>query len=220
MRQRCEKPDCSGYWKYGAKGIRVCDEWKVFENFMEWAYANGYSDDLSIDRIDPNGNYDPANCRWVTQKVQQNNRSNNIHITYNGETHNIEEWSKITGLPIRVIYDRNHRGWPVERIFGQKKRKTPVRNDNKKSSKTSSLRIYYDESENEKMIIALAAMAMHDDSFTERLAGKYGRKDATSYELGNGMKILAWGNQTGIVLDFRKKSIDEMPHDRRPEDRR
>lgn len=82
MRQRCEKPNSSGYYKYGAKGISVCEEWNNFEHFRDWAFANGYQDDLTIDRINPCGNYEPSNCRWVSQKIQQNNRSNNVYLTY------------------------------------------------------------------------------------------------------------------------------------------
>ena len=57
MRQRCEKPTSSGYHKYGAKGIRVCKEWGKFEVFRDWALTNGYANNLTIDRIDPKGNY-------------------------------------------------------------------------------------------------------------------------------------------------------------------
>lgn len=127
MRQRCRTKTCSGYKKYGAKGIRVCKEWEAFENFRDWAIANGYSDNLSIDRIDPKGNYEPSNCRWVTQKVQQNNRSNNIHITCDGETHSPIEWSEITGLPVANIYDRYFKGWNHEKIIKQPKRKSPTK---------------------------------------------------------------------------------------------
>lgn len=123
MRQRCEKPRSSGYRKYGAKGIRVCDEWSSFEVFRDWAYANGYTEELTIDRIDPHGNYEPSNCRWATQKDQQNNRTNNVKLTYKGATHSIEEWSKLTNLSWRVIYDRHYRGWDVDRIFEQPVRK-------------------------------------------------------------------------------------------------
>ena len=125
MRQRCEKPHCSGYHKYGAKGIRVCPEWSSFEAFRDWAFANGYEDDLTIDRVDPYGDYEPSNCRWATQKEQQNNRSNNVLLTYNGETHSIVEWSEITEMPIRILYDRYYRGWEIKRIFEQPIRKSP-----------------------------------------------------------------------------------------------
>ena len=123
MRQRCEKPNGGAYHKYGAKGIKVCSEWSAFENFRDWSFANGYTDTLTIDRINPFGNYEPSNCRWVTQKVQQNNRSNNIHLTYNGEIHTLTEWESITGIPYRVLYDRVRRKWKTERIFNQAVRK-------------------------------------------------------------------------------------------------
>ena len=123
MRQRCEKPNCDGWKKYGAKGIRVCKEWSRFEPFRDWAFANGYTDELTIDRIDPRGNYEPSNCRWVTQKVQQNNRTNNVRIVYKGEDHTLNEWSEMTGVPVHVLYDRKYRGWDVDRIFNQPIRK-------------------------------------------------------------------------------------------------
>jgi hypothetical protein len=119
MRQRCEKPNCQGWKKYGAKGIRVCAEWSRFEAFRDWAYANGYTDELTIDRIDPQGNYEPSNCRWATQKVQQNNRSNNIHLVLDGVDHSLIEWSEITGIPIRNLYTRYYLGWDADRIFRQ-----------------------------------------------------------------------------------------------------
>ena len=127
MRQRCEKPRCTAYHKYGAKGIKVCAEWSSFEVFRDWALTNGYSDDLTIDRVDPYGNYEPSNCRWATQKEQQNNRSNNVLLTYKGETHSIIEWSDIAGIPLRVLYDRYYRKWDVDRIFEQPVRKSPRR---------------------------------------------------------------------------------------------
>lgn len=122
MRQRCENPNCTAYRKYGAKGISVCKEWQSFENFYSWALTNGYKDTLTLDRIDGAGNYEPDNCRWATQKEQQNNRCNNVKLTYRGETKSIYEWSDITGIPPKVLYDRQYRGWDVERIFSQKVR--------------------------------------------------------------------------------------------------
>ena len=79
MKKRCENPTCKSYQYYGAKGVSVCDEWHNYSIFREWAYQNGYDDSAekykcTIDRINPFGNYEPSNCRWVDMKVQNNNK--------------------------------------------------------------------------------------------------------------------------------------------------
>lgn len=121
MLQRCNNPNNISYPLYGKKGISVCEDWKYFINFNEWAMSNGYKEDLSIDRIDSNGNYEPNNCRWVSMKVQQNNRNNNIKLTYGNETGNLQFWSKRTGIPVATLRSRCYYGWETERILNQSK---------------------------------------------------------------------------------------------------
>lgn len=117
MRQRCSNPNNIRYSIYGGKGIKVCHEWELFENFYNWSILNGYKDYLTIDRIDYDGDYDPQNCRWVTQRVQQNNRSNNRYVEFNGQSHTLGEWSEITGLKLGTIWFRLKSGWSYEKVL-------------------------------------------------------------------------------------------------------
>lgn len=90
---RCEKPSYQFFSDYGGRGIGVCDEWHRFDVFKEWALSNGYSDNLTIDRIDNNKGYNPNNCRWATMKQQANNRRTNRFVTYNGDTKTVTQWA-------------------------------------------------------------------------------------------------------------------------------
>jgi len=129
MRGRCNSPSNRNYSDYGARGITVCPEWSNVEEFCKWALASGYDENLTLDRKDNDGNYTPENCKWSTQKEQQNNRRNNHLITANGESHTIEEWSLITGIQYLTIWQRIFKaGWSPEKAITTpvKKRKPPL----------------------------------------------------------------------------------------------
>lgn len=123
MKARCYNKNSKCYSRYGGRGITVCDEWRnSFEAFRDWALSNGYSDDLTIDRIENNGNYEPSNCRWTDVETQANNKRCNRLITYNNKTHTIAQWSNITGIPYDRIRRRMDNGWTPERTLTTKVR--------------------------------------------------------------------------------------------------
>lgn len=110
IKRRCYNVHDSRYHRYGGRGITVCDEWKDdFSVFYEWAIANGYSDELTIDRKNNDGNYTPDNCKWADAKEQCNNRSTNIRITIGNSTRTLTEWCEIFGLDYKKINARYHR---------------------------------------------------------------------------------------------------------------
>ena len=119
MKKRCYDVNYESYNIYGGRGIQICEEWQNFTAFMEWALNNGYTDTLTIDRIDVNGNYEPSNCRWATRKEQGNNKRNNHFITYNGITRTIAQWSEIIGINRSTLYARINRDkWSIGRALG------------------------------------------------------------------------------------------------------
>lgn len=124
MRMRCTNEKDPGFHLYGGRGITVCDEWKTYLSFKNWALANGYSDDLSIDRIDVNGNYEPSNCRWATAREQANNTRKTRFLTYNGETHSVSEWARRLGMNQSTLNMRlNKYMWRVDEALGKEVRK-------------------------------------------------------------------------------------------------
>lgn len=104
---RCYRNKTKHYKDYGGRGIRVCEEWRSdFMNFYNWAKNNGYSPELSIDRIEVDGNYEPTNCRWATQEQQMNNTRSNHLVTINEKTLTVTEWEKLYNLQRGVISKR------------------------------------------------------------------------------------------------------------------
>lgn len=121
MKSRCLNPNNKRHKFYFDKGITVCDEWKNdFMNFYNWAINNGYRDNLTIDRINNNGNYGPKNCRWATITEQNNNQSNNIRIKYNESEYTLSELSKIYNIKRATLYDRIKRGWTIDEALNRK----------------------------------------------------------------------------------------------------
>lgn len=106
MKQRCCDSGCKSYKNYGGRGIKLCKEWLDFQTFYDWAMLTGYRNGLTIDRIDNNGNYEPSNCRWVTVKVQNENKRSNIFITYKNQTKTLNEWSEDIGIPYKTLWNR------------------------------------------------------------------------------------------------------------------
>lgn len=115
MMSRCYSENNAEYKNYGARGILVCNEWHDLSTFAEWAYSNGYTEgsNLTIDRIDVNGNYCPENCRFVDMKTQCRNKTNNNIIEFGGQRKTIAEWSEITGINRSTIAYRNSHGIPL-----------------------------------------------------------------------------------------------------------
>ena len=120
IKKRCLNKNNKDYKNYGGRGIKICEEWlnkeNGFINFYNWSMENGYKEGLSIDRINNNGNYEPKNCRWITNKEQQRNTRNNVFLTYKGETHCLAEWAEILNLTHSCIKGRHSRNLPIEKI--------------------------------------------------------------------------------------------------------
>lgn len=119
MKNRCYNQNLKSYKDYGGRGITVCDEWRdSFENFMNWAYSSGYTEHLTLDRIDNNGGYNPSNCRWTDPKKQANNRRSCVIYTHDGRSMNLREWCDYLNLNYKLVYNRIHKcGWDFEKAI-------------------------------------------------------------------------------------------------------
>lgn len=122
MKTRCYNPDSKNYKHYGGRGIKICPEWlgdNGSENFIKWAYENGYDENAkhgkcTIERIDVNGDYEPSNCRWASMKEQSYNKRNNVILEYKGERLTLKEASEKYGINPHLIYSRLNNNWSVE----------------------------------------------------------------------------------------------------------
>lgn len=124
MKKRCKNKNHWAFERYGGRGVSVCGEWdNDFLSFHNWAVEHGYSENLTIDRKDNDGNYCPENCMWVTMVEQANNKSNNTKVVFHGEEYTVAQLSRMCGISYRTLYRRIHcSGWDAEKAA-----LTPVR---------------------------------------------------------------------------------------------
>lgn len=136
MKTRCYNQNSPSYADYGGRGIEVCEEWRNdFLTFFKWAMATGYDTSATrgvctIDRKDNDGHYSPENCKWSTNREQQNNKRNNRRLTYNGQTKTIPQWADEVGLSASTIHNRISRGWTTERALTEPIHKEKQRSKN------------------------------------------------------------------------------------------
>lgn len=130
MKKRCYNINNKDYVNYGARGITICKEWtdntksgkgnctKGFLAFKQWALSHGYSDNLTLDRVNVAEDYSPSNCRWVSMRAQGNNRRNNFYITYQGKSQSLADWCRELNLNYERTFRRIHDlHWSIELAF-------------------------------------------------------------------------------------------------------
>lgn len=123
MKSRCLNRNSKDYPDYGGRGIRVCDDWSSsYESFRDWAVSHGYSEELSIDRIDVNGDYCPDNCRWATQEQQSRNTRKNIHVEKDGFSGCLLDYCDSHGLNYHTVISRLNLGWPLDEAISSAER--------------------------------------------------------------------------------------------------
>lgn len=118
MISRCNCPTNSAYYKYGGRGIKVCDRWQGINGFNSFITDMGArKHGESIDRINVDGDYEPANCRWVDKDTQANNKRNTVRISAFGKTQSLQQWSNETGINRKTILWRIKNGWGINRAL-------------------------------------------------------------------------------------------------------
>jgi hypothetical protein len=120
MVSRCTLERSKFFYRYGGRGIKVCDRWRDFKNFYE-DMGDRPSPSHSIDRVNNDGNYEPGNCRWATRAEQDLNNSRNVHLTHEGKTMTMKEWAIAKGIRYGTLVTRVARGWSDDRAL-----ETPV----------------------------------------------------------------------------------------------
>lgn len=123
MRERCNSENHKSYKYYGGRGIKVCKEWDVAKNFIDWALSNGYKEGLTLDRINTDGDYSPNNCRFISNKEQQRNKRNNRFFEINGVKRTVSHWAEISGIDRHTLLYRINKGEIGEMVLRPTSRK-------------------------------------------------------------------------------------------------
>ncbi len=140
MKERCNNPHNKSFQRYGGRGIKVCTEWeRSFSAFASWAYSSGYADGLTIDRVDNDEGYSPANCHWCTHAEQNRNYSRNRMLTFNGETKCLTDWAADSGVNRATLLLRLRSGIPLEEALDNTDRRTKEWKTRKEAFLTNSL---------------------------------------------------------------------------------
>lgn len=216
MVERCEFPQrCSQRdWRlYGARGIRVCAEWHDYGTFKDWALAHGYNDSLTIDRIDPDGDYEPSNCRWADFETQANNRRGNVFIEYQGERLTVAQWSRRIGVSQPVIHKRLKAGWSPERILTTPAdRRSSVRYRLEYDGKSLTTREW---SAITGLSVGLIRRRMHAGWDTERILTEplhkeyvHGGKRRYEHD-GRNLTLEEWESETGIPCNVIRRRLHD-----------
>ena len=162
IKQRTGNPSNDAYPNYGGRGIKMCPEWESdFMSFYTWAMANGYEEDLTIDRIDVDGNYEPTNCRWITKKEQSLNRRNSRHITIDGKSQTLKQWTDELGLEYDSVVDGTDTSEPG--VFLHKAYWKEVRAHKTNDRRANGIRPMeeYNEERREKKLSKVEEMHQH-----------------------------------------------------------
>lgn len=123
IKARCYNSKCERYINYGGRGIIICEEWRnSFKSFYDWAMANGYQEDLSIERINNNGNYEPNNCKWIPMEQQAKNKQNSVFYSFNGRNYSLKELSELFNINKGTLQSRLQRKWSIEKALSTKVR--------------------------------------------------------------------------------------------------
>lgn len=120
MKSRCLNPSTQAYQHYGGRNILIHDQWLEFDCFKQWAEANGYQEDLTIERIDVNGNYEPSNCCWIERAFQSRNTRATTYFTLSGEKRPLIEWCEMFRVDLNCAHKRlyaNQEPFKISEIY-------------------------------------------------------------------------------------------------------